>query len=602
MRKLLWLSRRLAVTAILFIAFGHAEARILNVPEDYQTIQAGIDASRDGDTVLVQPGTYEERLVLAGQNIVLGSLLLVTGDSSYIDSTAIDAAGMGIVIDSGNDPISFEVRGLMIQNGGNGGETSGTAIITGERCRALFQDLIIKDTFNEGQLQGVAMSAWGSRVTIRRVKFTNNSGGLESSIFSFFSSQIVIEDCQIFLNQPGYSVFDIGDCNFVMRRSVIANNPTEAYEDWQIPQISLYFDQGFVGSFALDQVSIIGSGPGGLVLFASGMDERTSGTLMISNSILLGEQDELVVIARDEPAGLSASLDYNDIEDGENAVRLDGDPQFDWGDGNIDSDPLFADPDNGDFHLTADSPCIDAGDPEAPLDPDGTRADMGAFYFHQRDIEVEPRELHFPPVPWGELDSLPVVIRNAGLTPLHIDSIPPLLDMSCITVRPEGYFDPPLEIAPDSALTLWFFIRPDSSASLEKTVLVYSDDPDEHEVTIIARGERPDYVPSDILHSSLFTLHSAYPNPFNSTTTIRFSMGSQAAPTRLAVYDLSGRMVADLFGSTGVAAGQFSHPAAEGGAGEHSVVWNAEGLGAGIYVCKLTTPEKTATRKLLLVK
>jgi len=58
--------------------------------------------------------------------------------------------------------------------------------------------------------------------------------------------------------------------------------------------------------------------------------------------------------------------------------------------GNIDVDPLFRDTANGDFHLMAtycgdpyDSPCIDAGDPASPLDPDSTIADMGALYFDQ---------------------------------------------------------------------------------------------------------------------------------------------------------------------------------------------------------------------------
>jgi len=53
------------------------------------------------------------------------------------------------------------------------------------------------------------------------------------------------------------------------------------------------------------------------------------------------------------------------------------------GEGNIDTDPLFTDPDNGDFTLQPSSPCIDAGDPESELDPDGTIADMGAYYYHQ---------------------------------------------------------------------------------------------------------------------------------------------------------------------------------------------------------------------------
>ena len=48
------------------------------------------------------------------------------------------------------------------------------------------------------------------------------------------------------------------------------------------------------------------------------------------------------------------------------------------GEGNITGDPLFASaPD--DLTLLAGSPCIDAGSPESPADPDGSRADMGAF-------------------------------------------------------------------------------------------------------------------------------------------------------------------------------------------------------------------------------
>jgi hypothetical protein len=54
---------------------------------------------------------------------------------------------------------------------------------------------------------------------------------------------------------------------------------------------------------------------------------------------------------------------------------------------NIFMDPMFVDTANGDFHLLAGSPCIDAGDPNSPLDPDGTIADIGAFYFDQVGID-----------------------------------------------------------------------------------------------------------------------------------------------------------------------------------------------------------------------
>lgn len=49
--------------------------------------------------------------------------------------------------------------------------------------------------------------------------------------------------------------------------------------------------------------------------------------------------------------------------------------------GNISSDPLFWNILGRDFFLRPGSPCIDTGDPAAPLDVDGTRADMGAHPF-----------------------------------------------------------------------------------------------------------------------------------------------------------------------------------------------------------------------------
>ncbi len=50
------------------------------------------------------------------------------------------------------------------------------------------------------------------------------------------------------------------------------------------------------------------------------------------------------------------------------------------GAGNFSADPLFFGP-GSDVHLQAGSPCIDAGDPASPVDPDGSVADIGARIF-----------------------------------------------------------------------------------------------------------------------------------------------------------------------------------------------------------------------------
>ena len=77
------------MTVFVAVAFLPAAATIINIPDDYPTIQEGIDASIDGDTVLVQPGTYVENINFNGHNVVLGSLFLTTEDTIYISQTKI---------------------------------------------------------------------------------------------------------------------------------------------------------------------------------------------------------------------------------------------------------------------------------------------------------------------------------------------------------------------------------------------------------------------------------------------------------------------------------------------------------------------------------
>ena len=62
--------KKLCYSLILFVSF--LSATIINVPGDYQAIQAGINASDDGDTVLIAQGIYFENLILQ-KEIVLTS-------------------------------------------------------------------------------------------------------------------------------------------------------------------------------------------------------------------------------------------------------------------------------------------------------------------------------------------------------------------------------------------------------------------------------------------------------------------------------------------------------------------------------------------------
>ncbi|TKJ40447.1 hypothetical protein CEE37_09030 [candidate division LCP-89 bacterium B3_LCP] len=85
-----------------------------------------------------------------------------------------------------------------------------------------------------------------------------------------------------------------------------------------------------------------------------------------------------------------------------------------------------------------------------------------------------------------------------------------------------------------------------------------------------------------------FSLSSAFPNPFNPVTTIGFSL-PEASEVKLTVYDISGRMVAEL---------------AEGWReeGTHEAVFDGTGLSSGVYIYRISAGEFNALHKMVLMK
>jgi|GEM_PF-5831423 len=84
------------------------------------------------------------------------------------------------------------------------------------------------------------------------------------------------------------------------------------------------------------------------------------------------------------------------------------------------------------------------------------------------------------------------------------------------------------------------------------------------------------------------SLHTAYPNPFNPTTTIRYSL-AESTHARLVVYDLLGRQVDTLV--DGIQ-----------NAGSHEVLFEASHLPSGTYLYRLTTPGNSLVRQFTLSK
>lgn len=98
----------------------------------------------------------------------------------------------------------------------------------------------------------------------------------------------------------------------------------------------------------------------------------------ISNTIAWGAA--VGVDTEYDPEYVNINIAYSDV--GGDFVTFPEETVYP-GEGNLNTDPLFVASGAHDFQLQPASPCIDAGDPGADLDPDGTRRDMGAFPLDQ---------------------------------------------------------------------------------------------------------------------------------------------------------------------------------------------------------------------------
>lgn len=404
-----------------------ARADTLDVPGQYTTIQAALDAAAAGDVILVQPGTYAEALVLPA----FGLTLRATGGA---DVTTVDATGLGTsAISVPAAASSFRMLDGFTVTGGAGtalGEvpTGGGILVTGSGEVLLRSCRITGNSVYGGRGGGVC-ALLDAQVTLQGCEVSGNTALYGAGIAAGDEGQGVADfrvlDCTITGNVSEYGSGGGLWVNGAGRLDgcVVAQNSAPwaggmlnlAADRWIVEGNRFEGNQGgayvahFEESMQLADCTFVGNVGGsitsvppvlcdvGYVLVSGCIFVGNTGadgapysitlntctaegvlTPAVRNCTFVNESvwgpsitpvENCVLWDLPAPPLPYAYLSYCDIEGG-------------WpGTGNLDADPLFKDAAAGDYRLSGGSPCIDAGDPSGVPDADGTPPDIGAIPF-----------------------------------------------------------------------------------------------------------------------------------------------------------------------------------------------------------------------------
>jgi len=356
-------------TVIIMLSATAVKATIINVPADQTTIQAGINASVNYDTVRVAAGTYVENIDFGGKNIVVGSWFLDASDPSYISSTIIDGGASGTVVTFANGETSAaKIIGFTIQNG-NGDNAGG--IFCSYSSPTISNNTLSGNASNYagGGISCHSGSPTISYNTISGNTATTGSGGIDcSSSDAVIEHNIISGNTALGADAPGGGI------------SCFWSNPTISYNTIS-GNTAGYFGGGifcYEASPSISYNTISGNSAnsnfGGGIYCQSNPSPLIDHNTVTQNSAPYGGG----IICWDSNPTITSTVFWGDVTNVEiylygtsSPVITYSDIQGGWaGDGNIDCDPQFCDAPNGDFSLNSSSCCIGAGE---------GGSDIGAF-------------------------------------------------------------------------------------------------------------------------------------------------------------------------------------------------------------------------------
>lgn len=406
-------------TAPAYVVFpSDNDPNQLNVPDQYATVQEAMDHAEDGDTVIIAPGVYSglgnTDLDFNGKAITVRSSNPT--DPSVVAQTIIDCAGSveyphrGFYFHS-NETRTSVIDGLSIINGYS--VDNGGAIYCYYSSPALKHCIFSRNTASGYRKAGGAIACYNSSPQITKCSISDNyAESFGGAISCRDGSRPVISQCTIIDNQAGDEgggFYGWVNSSAILENCVIAGNTaTQAggglffYECGSNDANSI---SPLINNCTISDNSSQAYG-GGICCIDSVV--RISNSILWNNNTLQSHGPEIALID-DSLEGTSITVEYCDIKGGPDGHYLTERCNIIWLQGNLDLDPLFADPESDDYHLKSsagrwsqqqhqwqlddgenydpdddiNSPCIDAANPESSVgyEPkcNGDLMNMGAY-------------------------------------------------------------------------------------------------------------------------------------------------------------------------------------------------------------------------------
>jgi len=430
---------------------------VIHVPADQATIQAGINAASNGDTVLVAPGTYKENINFNGKAITVES-------SNGAKVTIIDANKLGPAATFISGELTNSVlKGFTLTNGVGAGApyyTNGGGVAIAYSSPTITQNTIINNT--DGNGGGIGSSFGSPLITNNIIK--NNTASLGAGVFIggatvasfpavvsnntieanttvdyYFGAGIALWAAGVVLVQnnritdnharygQGGGMYIVNEADaIIVQNLIIANSSgTGGGVYLSVPQSAIGLL--FVNNSIAGNDSSSGSG-----LWAGGFDSNDQ----FFNNLVIGNSGEVAFHCDTLYSSTPPKIQFTDAW-ASGGTGFDGSCASDSGsNGNISADPMFVSTLKGNYQLLGGSAAIDAGDNSAPHLPSkdftgnpriingngGPTAivDMGAYEFVP--VVLDPKSLSFGLQAIGSTTRKAVTLSNARDKVLLISS------------------------------------------------------------------------------------------------------------------------------------------------------------------------------------